>query len=73
MSEMDAAHLIAERLRVTVEKESIQHSELNLNITISLGLAVRIDHEDLESVLRRADKALYEAKAAGRNQVRRAQ
>ena len=73
MSEMDAAHLIAERLRVTVEKESIQHSELNLNITISLGLAVRNVHEDLESVLRRADKALYEAKAAGRNQVRRAQ
>ena len=73
MSEMDVASLIAERLRVTVEKESIQHNELKLHITISLGLAVRIDHEDLESVLRRADKVLYEAKAAGRNQVRRAQ
>ena len=56
-----------------VEKENIQHNEHKLHITISLGLAIRKDHEDLESVLRRADKALYEAKVAGRNQVRRAQ
>lgn len=38
--------------------------------TISVGVAVQADTEPAEEALRRADAALYEAKRAGRDQVR---
>jgi len=39
-------------------------------VTVSLGLAVRSGKETAEDLYRRADAALYEAKAGGRNQTR---
>ncbi len=41
-----------------------------LKVTISIGLTELAPHDDLQSFLVRADAALYEAKARGRNQVR---
>jgi diguanylate cyclase (GGDEF)-like protein len=40
-----------------------------LAVTLSGGIAAREDDEDLASVMRRADAALYRAKAAGRDQL----
>jgi diguanylate cyclase (GGDEF)-like protein len=41
-----------------------------LRITISVGLACATDpHEATDALMRRADQALYHAKAQGRNQV----
>ncbi len=40
--------------------------------TISIGLAMLREGDGVETLLARADAALYEAKASGRNQVRRA-
>jgi diguanylate cyclase (GGDEF)-like protein len=39
-------------------------------LTVSIGVAQLRPDDDLEQLLRRADTALYEAKASGRNQVR---
>ncbi len=39
-------------------------------ITVSVGVATMHDGESLENFLARADRALYEAKRAGRNRVR---
>ena len=36
-------------------------------VTTSIGIAVLHDDADSQALLRRADKALYHAKAAGRN------
>lgn len=41
----------------------------NLKITCSFGVAERQKDESAESVISRADKALYQAKQSGRNQV----
>lgn len=42
----------------------------NINVTISIGTAQRNHQkEDIDSTLRRADEALYEAKSTGRNKV----
>jgi diguanylate cyclase (GGDEF)-like protein len=41
-----------------------------VRLTVSVGVACRSTlEEDLETTLRRADAAMYEAKAAGRNRV----
>ncbi|WP_214291075.1 diguanylate cyclase domain-containing protein, partial [Escherichia coli] len=38
------------------------------NVTISIGIAI-FENEDVESALERADRALYEAKHLGRNNI----
>jgi len=59
----------AERLRKYVESLVIQADEIEITLTISMGLAqYKIHHEDWQSFLSRADAALYQSKNNGRNQ-----
>jgi diguanylate cyclase (GGDEF)-like protein len=62
----------AEELRQAVKLLRVQSGGSAIEpITISLGAAAYPDHgETLESLLRHADVGLYEAKAAGRDEVR---
>lgn len=73
LSEIDlvAAQLVAERLRQAVADMVVPTTgELSLSLTISVGVAsLCSDDAFLDDVVRRADRALYAAKAAGRNQV----
>jgi len=61
----------AETLRQGVKSLALRHRGTPLGpISISLGVAVFPVHaEDAESLFRRADQALYEAKNAGRDRV----
>jgi diguanylate cyclase (GGDEF)-like protein len=62
-----------ERVRVAVERAAIHHpaSPTAPVLTISVGVAERRPGDGtLAGALKRADDALYEAKQAGRNQVR---
>ncbi|MEO6041578.1 MAG: diguanylate cyclase [Croceibacterium sp.] len=64
------ARALAERLRLAVADGSVGDG---LPVaTISLGLALHRAGDDGPALVARADAALYEAKEAGRNQVRRA-
>ncbi len=66
-----AAHLVAQRIRVNVQRPApLGDQTKHIPITASLGLAVSHPFDSLEEILRRADAALYEAKAAGRDCVR---
>ena len=58
---------LAERLRIAFEK--FEHPKVG-EVTISLGVTLSCSDDTRESLLQRADKALYQAKAQGRNQVR---
>ena len=59
---------MAERLRQTIE--GMRFFSDGAGVTVSLGVATfPVDARDGEELLRRADKALYEAKNAGRNLV----
>src|ERR1700749_2338507 len=74
MPETDAgfAYAVAERLRKSIETTPvpISHAPGKLNITISIGIAASEGEADTsESLLRRADQALYSAKRNGRNRV----
>ncbi|GBQ91974.1 putative diguanylate cyclase [Gluconacetobacter johannae DSM 13595] len=43
-----------------------------VHVTISMGLATRTDHEDRDTLISRADQALYAAKRMGRNRLEEA-
>ncbi|MCX7545367.1 GGDEF domain-containing protein [Marinicella gelatinilytica] len=64
------AHAIAEHVRQHVADTLIAVDEIQLSITVSLGVAVNQPPvANFEELLRRADEALYRAKTAGKNQV----
>lgn len=64
---IDAAFILVERMRAAVAALNIPG--LPQHITISAGLAQWHDGENAESLLRRADQALYRAKASGRDRA----
>jgi diguanylate cyclase (GGDEF)-like protein len=60
---------LAERIRVSVNKPVAYNDKL-IPVSCSVGVAVYYDpQEDVHEILQRADKALYVAKAMGRNRV----
>jgi diguanylate cyclase (GGDEF)-like protein len=61
------ARVIAERIRF--EFANCQIEPLDKAVTVSIGVAELAKNEQAESLLHRVDKALYEAKNAGRNRV----
>lgn len=69
--EIDAGHLVAERHRAAVEAAGAPHPANAPAgvVTLSAGVAVARPGEHPDDVLRRADRALYEAKHLGRNRV----
>jgi len=60
------AELIAENFRKLIENIELDDIE---KITASFGVTQFGDKDDENSILKRADKALYEAKESGRNAV----
>ncbi|MEG3177339.1 diguanylate cyclase [Sphingomonas sp. RB3P16] len=62
-----AAEHVAERVRIAVEGSGAPGSP---TVTISLGVATLRCGETAQAILKRADLALYAAKAAGRNRLR---
>lgn len=67
--EQGALHL-AERVRGAIERGQIVFEGARLSVTASFGAAVwPSDGKDAEALLAAADRALYAAKAAGRNRV----
>ena len=74
---LDEAKVVGERLRQAVESAPItinqnMEDEKQINVTISMGIAEFNTVESGEMLFERADKALYEAKSNGRNQVKTA-
>lgn len=65
---VENAAKFAERLREQVQKESFVVNDKKIQLTISLGVATYPIHGDSsEALINLADKALYDAKKAGRN------
>jgi diguanylate cyclase (GGDEF)-like protein len=72
LSETESADAlgVAEKLRRAVEKTKFNFQNQIVRVTISLGVANLDNPEDtMNTLIRRADKALYAAKQKGRNRV----
>lgn len=63
---LEGALCASEKIRK--EAENIYHMGVG-EVTISIGVAQRLDNESLDSWFKRADRALYRAKKEGRNRV----
>jgi diguanylate cyclase (GGDEF)-like protein len=50
-------------------RQAVAHLPLGLPLTVSIGLASQQPGESAQDMLRRADAALYQAKAQGRDRV----
>ncbi len=68
--ETSAAEAIAERLRYKTNYLAISLKNIKITISISIGLKLLTsDDHDIGAAMQKADKALYQAKTNGRNQV----
>lgn len=69
-TEIEKAKDASERIREQVEKKFYQYGSKNISITLSCGVAQSHSYEDnIQTLLKIADKRLYAAKNGGRNQV----
>jgi diguanylate cyclase (GGDEF)-like protein/PAS domain S-box-containing protein len=68
----DAASAVAERIRIAVNDLRIESGNGTTLLSISAGITIfQPQDRRLQDAFRRADEALYEAKASGRNRVLR--
>lgn len=68
-STLENARKRADRVRQVINALSIPHQSGNLCVTISVGISALSSEDTPKKWLARADAALYEAKAAGRNAI----
>jgi len=71
-TDLEGATVFAERLRKAVAVTPVKFRDRELSVTLSIGLAnyPLCGAQNKNQLVNQADKALYEAKRAGRNQVR---
>jgi diguanylate cyclase len=69
---IDGASVVAQRVRLATASLRWPELSAELAVSVSIGVAELGVGESTESLLRRADEALYGAKRAGRDRVERA-
>lgn len=67
---LEVARQIAERVRLRVGAYPYEVAAPALKITISQGLAMACEGDSVDSLIRRADEALYAAKGSGRDCIK---
>jgi diguanylate cyclase (GGDEF)-like protein len=68
-TDLPGAQLLAERIRRAVEQREFPLDKRAIKITVSVGVACLSPSDDMPILIGRADRALYQAKAEGRNRV----
>ncbi|KMS93892.1 hypothetical protein BVRB_026870, partial [Beta vulgaris subsp. vulgaris] len=70
-TEKEGPAVLAERIREKIAGQLIDHPEHGtIHVTVSIGASMAVETDrDIEDVIERADRALYDAKATGRNRV----
>ena len=69
-TDLKAGAGIAERIRQHIKSDAIQSGDEQIRVSLSLGVAETRAFDTVDTLIARADAALYEAKRAGRDCVR---
>ena len=71
LNRIDAIHFktIATRLLELISKNKLIYKGEGLNVTVSMGSTVYTKNDTPDTLIARADKALYRAKANGKNRI----
>jgi len=66
----DDAQMLAETLRAAIQALVTKTESESIMVTVTVGVtSTYFENESAETLLRRADKALYKGKQTGRNRV----
>lgn len=68
-TDLDGGAVIAEKLRKKIESEIFYYRDIKLNITMTFGITVYDSIMDIDNSINKADEALYQGKAKGKNIV----
>lgn len=69
-TDKQGAEIYSEKIRMTLDEDNVDGFEDAVHVTASFGVAQwRMSETEFRETLRRADRALYEAKNKGRNMV----
>ena len=63
------AQTVAERVRKSLSKELFKCCGYSFQLSITIGISYRAQQATLEEMIEEADKALYQGKTSGKNQV----
>lgn len=69
-SSKESTLILAEKLRKSVENNTLCIGENSFKFTISIGISFRHNHDHFDELFKRADQALYAAKTSGKNIVK---
>jgi diguanylate cyclase (GGDEF)-like protein len=69
-TEQETAMQVLERMQADIAELQVKSMDTALRITFSAGLTVLAPGEAVSEAIKRADKAMFQAKAAGRNTLR---
>ncbi len=67
--DIETLSTVAERLRSLVAQSRLPQDGDNITVTVSVGATLVLPGDDSRSLMERADQAMYQSKAQGRNQV----
>jgi diguanylate cyclase (GGDEF)-like protein len=70
-TDIDAAQILGERIRRSIEDARITWGEVSIAVTVSVGVAQFEPGRDVSthSLIERSDEAMYRSKQSGRNRV----
>ena len=64
------AYNLSKRIKSVVENSIFKYDDIEINITISIGIAsLSSEIDDMDKLIRKADENLYKAKRSGRNYI----
>jgi len=69
-TDMNHAKAIADKIRIKVSKIKLTYQDFVISTTLSIGLTIVSEEEDLPTLMRKADMGLFIAKENGRNTVK---